>query len=87
MENNFYDRRDPLIRLARALHQGARSDIGLDQAVDQAAGQSQYAQALRKAYLYITASSEFFERKIGEAELRPRLDLGTPHVVTGGKKK
>jgi hypothetical protein len=87
LENNFYDRRDPLIRLARALHQGARNpDIGLDQAVDQAARQSQYAQALRKAYLYITACSEFFERKIGEAELRPRLDLGTPHVIPGGKK-
>jgi hypothetical protein len=88
LENNFYDRRDPLIRLARALHQGARNpDIGLDQAVEQAAKQSQYAQALRKAYLYITACSEFFERKIGEAELRPRLDLGTPHVIPGGKKK
>ena len=87
LENNFYDRRDPLIRLARALHQGERNpDIGLDQAVEQAGRQSQYAQALRKAYLYMTACSEFFERKIGEAELRPRLDLGTPHVVPGGKR-
>jgi len=86
LENNFYDRRDPLIRLARALHQGARNpDISLDQAVEQAARQSQYAQALRKAYLYLTACSEFFERKIGEAELRPRLDLGTPHVLRGKK--
>jgi hypothetical protein len=87
LENNFYDRRDPLIRLARALHEGARSpDIALDGAVEQAQRHSQYAQALRKAYLYVLASSEFFERKIGEAELRPRLDLGRPHVAPGGKK-
>jgi len=87
LDNNFYDRRDPLIRLARALQQGARKpDIGLDDAVEQAGRQSQYAQAVRKAYLYMTACSEFFERKIGEAELRPRLDLGTPHVIPGGKR-
>lgn len=88
LENNFYDRRDPLIRLARALHEGKRNaDIGLDQAVEQARQQSQYAQALRTAYLYLIACSEFFERKIGEGELRPRLDLGKRHyTVSGGQQ-
>jgi hypothetical protein len=89
MDINFYDRRDPLIRLARALHQGAAPppDVRLDAAVEQAQNQSQYAQALRKAYLYVTASSAFFERKISEEELRPRLDLGTAHYVPAGGKK
>jgi hypothetical protein len=82
LENNFYDRRDPLIRLARALHTGAATpDIALNTAAEQAKKQSQYAQALRKAYLYLTACSAFFERKMTEEELRPRLDLGTQHYV------
>jgi hypothetical protein len=88
LEDNFYDRRDPLIRLARALHDGAaKAEIDLAGAVEGAQKQSQYAQALRKGYLYLTACSDFFERKIGEAELRPRLDLGTRHFTPAGGVK
>jgi hypothetical protein len=80
LENHLYDKRDPLIRLARALQTGApHSDVHLDVALDQAKTQSQYAQTLRQGYGYLLASSEFFERKIDENELRRRLDLGTAH--------
>ena len=87
LDNRFYDRRDPLIRLARALQAGtARPAIALDAALEQAQKQSQYAQTIRQGYLYLAASSEFFERKIDEQELRQRLDLGTAHYkpLAGG---
>ena len=80
LENHLYDKRDPLIRLARALQTGTpHSDIHMDTALEQAQKQSQYAQTLRQGYGYLLASSEFFERKIDETELRLRLDLGTAH--------
>jgi hypothetical protein len=87
LDNRFYDRRDPLIRLARALQAGKQlPDIPLETAVAQAEHQSQYAQTIRQGYLYLAASSEFFEEKIGEEELRRRLDLGTSHYkpLSGG---
>ena len=89
LDNRFYDRRDPLIRLARALQMGApHSDTPLETAVEQAKNQSQYAQTIRQGYLYLLASSEYFERKIDESELRRRLDLGTSHykALTGDKQ-
>lgn len=87
LENRFYDARDPLIRLARALQRGtAPPAIALDAALEDAKGQSQYAQTIRQGYLYLLASSEFFERRIAEPELRQRLDLGTAHYqpLAGG---
>jgi len=87
LDNRFYDRRDPLIRLARALQAGRQlPEIKLETAVAEAEHQSQYAQTIRQGYLYLAASSEFFEGKIGEPELRQRLDLGTSHYkpLSGG---
>jgi len=79
VEVNFYHRRDPLIRLARSLQHGERDEsIGLEEALSAAASQSQYAQALRRGYLYLAAASEFFEGPLEEAELRARLDIGKP---------
>ena len=76
---NFYDASDPIIRLARSLQEGSGSEgINLDEAVVAAESQSEYAQALRKGYLYIQAASEYFERHIGEEALRDRLDVGKP---------
>jgi len=81
LDNNFYDRQDPLIRLARSVQHGAPDrTIDLSEAVAAAESQSEYAQVLRKGYLYILASSEFFESKIDEHELHRRLDLGRGHT-------
>lgn len=80
-DNNFYNASDPIIALARSIQRG-RIDrsINLDEAVTAAAKQSQYAQALRRGYLYLVAANEFFEGRIDEAELKSRSDLGKPHV-------
>jgi hypothetical protein len=79
LDNRFYDRRDPLIRMARSLQAGKPAGGDLKPALEQAERQSQYAQTIRQGYLYLAASSEFFEGKIEEPELRKRLDLGTSH--------
>jgi len=79
VDANFYDRTDPLIRLARSLQHGRTDEsIELAEALSAAASQSQYAQALRKGYLYLAAASEYFGGRLGEAELRARLDIGKP---------
>jgi hypothetical protein len=76
---NFYDGTDPIIRLARSLQRGeADEPIDLNDAIEAAASQSQYAQALRKGYLYTQAASEYFERRLDEATLRDQLDIGKP---------
>lgn len=81
IENDFYDRVNPIIVLARSIQRGAPDQrINLDQALQAAESQSGYAQAVRKGYLYLLASSEYFERRIGDEELRERLDLAKPHV-------
>jgi hypothetical protein len=77
IDNNFYDRKDPIIALARSIQRGA-PDKRFD--ADTATGQSHYAQALRKAYVYLLDSNEYFERRIGEKELEDRLDLAKRHV-------
>ncbi len=81
IDDNFYDRTDPIIALARSIQRGAiDKTINLDRAVEAAATQSQYAQALRRGFHYLHAASDFFMGKIGEDELKKRSDLGKPHV-------
>jgi hypothetical protein len=84
IENNFYDHSDPLIQLARSIQLGSPdTSIDLGRAVEAAANQSQYAQAVRKAYNHLVASSEYFLHRIDEKHLRLRLDLDKPHVPRG----
>jgi hypothetical protein len=82
IEPNFYNPADPLIALARSLQHGTtpRPAIDLTQAVAAAPKQSQYAQALERAYRYLTAASDYFTRKIDERELERLCDVGKPHV-------
>jgi len=73
LDNNFYDRRDPLLPLARALHEGKTNPgIALDAAVEQAQRQSQYAQALRKAYRLFRIFRTQDRRGGTQASPRPR---------------
>jgi hypothetical protein len=81
VEPNFYDANDPIIALVRSIQRGMpRKDIDLKQAVAAAPRQSQYSQALERAYRYLLAASEYFTGKIEEAELQARCDVGKPHV-------
>ncbi len=75
---NFYDPEDGLIRLARALQRGEGTDVDLAEAMAQAAEGSQYARALRRAFLYLCAAGEFFEGRLPEARVREMLDIGKP---------
>lgn len=78
-DNNFYSRTDPIVRLARSIHQDAIDDtIDLAAAVKAAATQSQYAQALHKGYSYLQGASDFFEHAIDERELKVRFNIGIP---------
>jgi hypothetical protein len=88
VDNNFYNAADPIIALARSIQRGQIDrSINIDAAVKAAATQSQYAQALRRGYLYLIAANEYFEGRIDEAELKSRSDLGKPHVPTSGKEE
>jgi hypothetical protein len=81
IEPNFYDPSDPVIALVRSIQRGKpRADIRLDEAIAAAPKQSQYAQALERAYRYLTAASDYFTRKIDERELERLCDVGKPHV-------
>ncbi len=75
---DFYDPEDALIRLARALQRGEATDVDLEEAVSAAAEGSQYARALRRAFLYLRSAGEFFEGRLPESEVRERLDIGKP---------
>lgn len=81
VDANFYRHSDPLIALVRSIQcEVADQTIDLEDALEAAATQSEYAQALRRGYGYLEAASEFFEHKIDEEELRRRSDIGKPHV-------
>ena len=79
-EPNFYDRTDPIIKLARSYQDGQSNRIDLQSALKAAASQSQYAQALEWGYRYLKVGSDYFERKISEQQFRELSDLDKPHV-------
>ena len=79
---NFYEEKDPLIRLARSIQAGApESEIDLPAALKAAATQSQYAQALRRGYHYLEAASAYFEGQIDEDALADALERGKQGVA------
>jgi hypothetical protein len=62
---NYYNASDPVIQWVRGIQLGKDvSDIDLDQALEKAAGQSQYAQALLKGYNYLMDASEYFMNRL-----------------------
>jgi hypothetical protein len=81
-EVGFYQEQDPLIRLARSIQAGApETEIDLQAAVAAAAAQSQYAQALRRGYLYLEAASGYFTGQLDEAALADALERGKQGVA------
>jgi hypothetical protein len=78
---NFYDDSDPVIRLARSIQMATPdTTIDLSAAIEAAASQSQYAQALRRGYVYLQAASDLFERRIDEETFQDRLERGKQGV-------
>jgi hypothetical protein len=81
-EVNFYHDRDPLIQLARSIQAGTpETGIDLRSALDAAATQSQYAQALRRGYHYLEAASGYFTGQLDEAALADALERGKQGVA------
>jgi hypothetical protein len=52
------------------------TSIDLQTALEAAATQSQYAQALRRGYIYLQAASDLFERRIDDEAFKDRLERG-----------
>ncbi len=74
---NYYHPEDPLIQWVRGIQNGNDvSHIDLDHALEQAADQSHYAQAVRKAFLFTHAASEYFENRLEKNILYDTLELG-----------
>lgn len=80
-EPNFYDAKDPILKMARA---GVVAGP-CDPLTACGPGQSLYATALTRAYGYIDAASRYFSRTIGEPELNELLDIGKPEVPLSAK--
>ncbi len=77
---NVYNEEDDLIRLVRQLKREGHTDIGLQSALDKAAGQSHYAQGLRNSLRFIQAGSDFFEGKIEKSACYDRVQIfHAPH--------
>jgi hypothetical protein len=75
----FYDRDDPIIRLARALQRGGDvGELDLADALAAAPDQSQYARALARAIGYLQAASDYFEGRLDAEALAERLEIGKP---------
>ena len=85
IEPNFYDREDPLIRLARGIQDDEIPNIDIDAALSAADEGSQYAQALKLGHEFLAAASDYFEDKIDEATFRKRSRIGTSHVPRAEK--
>jgi hypothetical protein len=78
---HFYEESDPLIRLARSIQEGTPdAAIDLQPAIEAAASQSQYAQALRRGMIYLQAASDLFERRIDDERFKDRLERGKQGV-------
>jgi len=73
---NFYNQEDPLIRWLRGMqYERDVSAIDLMTALDQADKQSQYAQAIRKGYIFLSSASEFFQGNMEKDRLYDILDI------------
>lgn len=73
---NWYDAGDEAIRWARALQRGtAQPAVPLQEAVDAARTQSQYAQALYRGYQNVRAAADYLEGRIDKDALYDAVEI------------
>ncbi|MDA3797497.1 MAG: hypothetical protein PF692_00245 [Kiritimatiellae bacterium] len=78
---NFYDANDKLLEIAEILRQDINQNkFELDEPQKVATEQSQYAQALSRAFKYVRAANSFFKYEISMEELVEILDIGKPEL-------
>lgn len=71
---NFYNEEDDLIRFVRQLQENGATKINLQEALDKAETQSQYAKGLRKSYFFNKWASDFFQKKMDKNTLYDKLE-------------
>jgi hypothetical protein len=73
---NHYNTEDEIIQFVRSIQRNQPYEhIDIDLAVEKAEDQSQYAQALRKGYIFIASANDFFTGKMEKDQLYDILDL------------
>jgi hypothetical protein len=77
-EPNFYNPKDPVIRLARSIQHGEPLDMDVTKAVEAGFSQSQYARALSRGYIYIESATQYWEYYIEEDRLAQMFQIGEP---------
>ncbi|MBP7401460.1 MAG: hypothetical protein KBA30_02475 [Clostridia bacterium] len=72
----FFDRNDAILRMARAIRDGAEPTSTDIEAAVAAEPESHYGKALRLSYGYIRAASDYYATDMPFEELKERLDIG-----------
>lgn len=82
VDKRFYERSDPIIKLARDLqHDATATPEQVVEAVERTdRTHSRYGRALAKAIEYLIAASELFDGRISADEARRRFDVGVPEL-------
>lgn len=71
---NFYNEQDELLQLVREIQDHGKTKINLAGALEKAENQSQYAQGLRRSYLFNKWASDFFQKKMDKNTLYDKLE-------------
>jgi hypothetical protein len=81
---NFYNENDELLQFVRHVQEHGKPHpaINLQEALEKAKGQSQYARALKRSYDFTRAASDFFNAKISKDEVYDAVEIfHEPHRV------
>ena len=73
---NFYDRNDAILQVAKRIRGGEKPDAAEISAAVAADPASHYGKALKLAYGYIKAASDYYSSDMPFEELKERLDIG-----------
>ena len=84
-DNNYYDRKDPIIVLTRRLARGeGGTGDDLAAAMDATSDDSsRYARSLKGAIGYLRAASELYAARIGIDDAKGLLHIGLPELALG----
>ncbi len=82
-EPKFYDAKDDLVRLARAIQRGESvAQNAVPEALESGKNGSQYAHALARGLRYLRAANNFFLGKMPVDQLRSAWDVDKEHWYT-----
>jgi len=73
--DNLYDDHDDIIMYSRSIQKGETPTTDLQTVLKKAESQSEYAQALRRSYVYVKALSDFFMGKIDKTTTYDNVEI------------